>query len=82
MVVIVNLHSDRFVERCEIFVARKAACLTLETAKPAFHEPILRPNARNEIFGGSPPTRPAELLRRITMNGVMAKINCHFFDKI
>ena len=33
MVVIVNLHSDRFMERCEIFVARKAACLTPETAK-------------------------------------------------
>ncbi len=27
-------------------------------------EPILAPNARNEIFGGSPPTRLAELLRR------------------
>ena len=28
------------------------------------HEPILAPNPRNEVFGGSPPTRPAKLLRR------------------
>ena len=27
-------------------------------------EPILRPNARNEIFGGSGRGRPTELLRR------------------
>jgi hypothetical protein len=32
-------------------------------------EPILAPNPRTEIFGGSPPTRPTELLRRVLVFG-------------
>jgi hypothetical protein len=37
-------------------------------------KPILRLNARNEIFGGSSPTRPAELLRKNIESGLLHKI--------
>jgi hypothetical protein len=41
-------------------------------------EPILAPKPRLKFFGGPPPLRPAELLRRIAVADVMAKIKYYY----